>query len=111
MKKALMALTLLAAVWACEEVQPEGEANMRVNYFTQTCQGLYEGNCLLIQEDAEIGSDNWSLFYYENSIDGFEYEAGYVYDLRVEKTHIPNPPQDASSIEYKLIEVISKTAQ
>lgn len=111
MKKALVSLALLATIWSCEEAQPEGKANMRVNHFTQTCQGPFEGNCLLVQEGADIRSDNWSLFYFENSIEGFAYEAGYIYDLRVEKTHIPNPPQDASSIEYKLIEILKKTAQ
>lgn len=111
MKKVLIGVVLLVTVWACEEAQPETEANMRVNYYTQVCQGLYEGNCLLVQLDAQIGTDEWELFYYENGIQGFEYEAGYVYDLKVEVIHIPNPPQDGSSLEYKLIEVLSKSPQ
>lgn len=107
MKRVLIGVALLVTVWACEE--PEvSEANMRVNHFTQACQGLYEGNCLLVQEGTEIGSDNWQLFYFENGIKDFEYEPGFVYDLKVNKIHIANPMQDASSIEYELVEIVNK---
>lgn len=84
---------------------------MRVNYFTQTCQGLYEGNCLLVQVDAMIGSDKWDFFYYENSIQGFEYEPGYVYDLRLKVIPIENSPADGMSTELKLLEILKKTPQ
>lgn len=43
-----------------------------------------------------------------NGIEGFVYGKGFEYYLKVEKTHIANPPMDASDIKYKLIEVISK---
>lgn len=111
MKRALIGLALLVTVSACEDKEPQSEVLMRVNYFTQTCQGLYEGNCLLVQEGAMIGSDDWELFYYENSIQGFDYEAGYVYDLRLEVTHIENPPADGMSTELKLLEILKKTPQ
>ena len=43
-------------------------------------------------------------------IEGFEYEEGYKYKLKVERTTIRNdPPADYYPHKYVLIEVISKT--
>lgn len=43
------------------------------------------------------------------SINGFTYEPGYTYKIRVIEKHIENPPSDASSIEYTLKDVLVKT--
>ncbi|MDR1222078.1 MAG: substrate-binding domain-containing protein [Tannerella sp.] len=42
-------------------------------------------------------------------IEGFDYEAGYEYRLKVLKTHLANPPADGSDFVYRLIEILSKT--
>ena len=51
------------------------------------------------------------LFY--DRIDGFDYEQGYVYKLKIERYDAwpdrAEPPQDASRYGYRLIETISKT--
>ena len=54
------------------------------------------------------GENQWHV-YPINFIEGFEFEPGYFYTLKVEITHLANPPQDWYNIEYKLIGVISKT--
>lgn len=41
-------------------------------------------------------------------IKGFQFEWGYFYKLKVNEITLSNPPEDGSSIEYKLIEVVSK---
>jgi len=41
-------------------------------------------------------------------IQGFSYEKGYEYLLKVKSTKIKNPPMDGASVIYTLIEVISK---
>ena len=41
-------------------------------------------------------------------IEGFNYEAGYEYRLKVRKTHLANPPEDGFNFEYELISIISK---
>lgn len=87
-----------------EEI-PEG-TNLRVNYFTSTCQGLITQECMLIQEGEILGTKDWNFFY--SGIEGFEYEAGFVYNLEIIKTTIENPPADGSSIKYELIRIISK---
>ncbi|MGB5983534.1 MAG: DUF4377 domain-containing protein [Nonlabens sp.] len=62
---------------------------------------------LRFQEGDAIGGDEWFNFY--NGVTGLDYEPGFIYDLRVRKRMIPNPPADTSSIEYILIDLVSKT--
>ena len=47
---------------------------------------------------------------YVEYLEGFDYEWGYEYRVKLKETTLANPPEDGSSIEYKLLEVISKTA-
>ncbi|TBW29381.1 DUF4377 domain-containing protein [Gramella sp. KN1008] len=79
---------------------------MRINHFRQT--GIGEGLHLvyLVQESEEIGGGKWSFFYDE--IEGFDYELGYIYDLKVRKVEIENPPLDGSAVKYILVNVRSK---
>ncbi|SKB71973.1 protein of unknown function [Salegentibacter salinarum] len=49
---------------------------MVVNRYTEECLGESEGNCLLVQEGEQIGTDECSLFFYKDSIEGFDYEPG-----------------------------------
>ncbi|MCH4822877.1 DUF4377 domain-containing protein [Gramella lutea] len=79
---------------------------LRVNHFKQTAIGLIPQLVLQIQEEEEIGTDNWSFWYDE--IVRFDFEPGYVYDLKVRKIEVENPPQDESSIKYIMINVLSK---
>lgn len=60
--------------------------------------------CMQVKENA---SDNWTNFY--SNIEGFTYEPGYEYVLKVKTEKIANPPADASSIKYTLVEQVSKT--
>jgi heat shock protein HslJ len=60
--------------------------------------------CLLVKENPE---DGYSLFY--SAIEGFEFEAGFEYELLVNKQTVPNPPADASAFRWTLVEVVSKT--
>ena len=41
-----------------------------------------------------------------NSIEGFDYQWGFVYELRVRETHIANPPADGSAIRTELLSVV-----
>jgi hypothetical protein len=55
----------------------------------------------------ENTKDAWSVIS-QNAIEGFTYEAGFEYFLKVEKTYLANPLQDAPNIKYKLLNVLSK---
>jgi len=78
---------------------------MRINHYQNTGigEGLYL--TLMVQEGNDIGSDNWYKFY--NRIERFNYQPGYVYDIRVLVKQVENPPADGSSLQYILKEIIS----
>lgn len=80
--------------------------NLRVNHYQQTAIGLNPQLVLLVQEDEEIGGDSWT--YHFDEIEGFDFEPGFIYNLRVKKTSLQDPPQDASAIQYKLLEIVKK---
>ena len=88
-----------------EEYIPQGKV-LRVNSYTETCQGLIEMQCLLVQEGDQIGTDRWEFFY--TTIYGFDYEEVFLYDLYVKITEIEYPADDASSLRYELITLIEK---
>ncbi|MBG3131001.1 DUF4377 domain-containing protein [Proteus columbae] len=67
------------------------------------CVGVAPMKCMKVKE---LPAGEWSLFY--QNIDGFEYKAGTEYTLKVNVTDIPNPPADASSVKYTLVEVVDK---
>ena len=66
------------------------------------CYGVGPRSCMVV---------DGSLFY--DAIEGFEYEAGYDYRLRIGK-YDPwegrEPPQDAGRYAYRLLEQLEKTA-
>ncbi len=79
---------------------------MRINHHKQTAVGLGPQMVYLVQEEDEIGGEDWKYLYEE--IEGFTYESGYLYDLRVRKINVQNPPQDGSGLKYVLKKVVSR---
>lgn len=68
------------------------------------CEGAHgPQKCLQIKE---VLAKKWDMQY--DGIVGFTYEPGYVYKLQVKKEQLKNPPADASSVRYTLLEVIKK---
>lgn len=68
------------------------------------CTGVSPQKCLQIKENEKA---NWSSFY--GKIEGFDYEEGYNYKLKVEVSTIEHPPADGASKKYILLEVLDKT--
>jgi len=71
---------------------------------TVDCTGVAPMRCLQVKEKE---SDNWGNFY--SNIEGFTYEPGFEYILKVKTEKIQNPPMDGSSIKYTLVQQVSKT--
>ena len=67
------------------------------------CEGVAPQKCMQVKENP---ADEYTLFY--DQIEGFEYEAGYEYELLVQQEEVENPPADASSIRWILVSVESK---
>jgi hypothetical protein len=94
-----------------ELIPEESKINMMVNSYTVDCVGETAGICLLVQEGDMIGTGKWENFFYSDSIEGFNYEPGYIYGLQVKKTEVENPPAGGSSIRYELVKIVSKEMQ
>lgn len=70
------------------------------------CEGVAPMECMEVSytEDGEP-----QLFY--DQIDGFTFSPGTAYVIDVRVTEVENPPADASSLSYELVEVVSEDPQ
>jgi heat shock protein HslJ len=68
------------------------------------CEGEATQECLLIKDSPR---SDWMMLY--AGIDGFYFEEGFHFQLRVAATPRKNPPQDAPAYTYQLLEVVSQT--
>lgn len=93
-------LAVLAVVSSCSS--QEGET-LIVASETRDCYGVGKHRCMLIKS-AE--NDPWLFF--NGNIKRFDYEPGYEYVLRVKAREVKEPPQDGSSVEYRLVKVVSR---
>ncbi|WLD24004.1 META domain-containing protein [Flavobacterium dauae] len=77
---------------------------MQVKESKVPCTGVAPMECLQVK----IGNEKeWTYFY--DPIEGFDFEAGYRYKLKVEKAKREgNLPADVSAYTYKLKKVVSK---
>ena len=53
------------------------------------------------------GDDYYQGFYF-SEIEGFTFERGNNYKLRIKQITLAHPPMDGGSVRYELIEVLSK---
>lgn len=81
---------------------------MRIQANKVACDG-FEGNktCFMVQKGASIGTDFWEPL--KEPIDGFNFEAGFSYDLQIKIELRENPNADQSQFQYHLVKIISKT--
>lgn len=87
------------------------ETILFVNNEKLDCTGVAPMKCLQIQESKTLDRNDWEFFY--GSIEGFDFQAGYIYKLLVKKEKLDpeSVPADASTIRYTLIKVIEKTKE
>lgn len=64
---------------------------------------IVDGMKIRMQEE-----NDWKV-YPTTFIDGFIFDPGYFYTLKVKITHLENPPLDAYDVRYELISLLSKT--
>jgi heat shock protein HslJ len=98
---------LMAAV-ACNRQESENVDTWWVNSAKVSCTGSSEMSCLQIQKGDQFNADDWEFFY--SSIEGFTYEPGNIYQIKVKSTPKDNVPADGSSLNYQLVKVLSKEA-
>lgn len=108
----LLNLVLLIAM-SCQKEPSKDSATQAeiwwINSAKVDCTGVGPMSCYQIQKGESIENGEWELFYSE--IDGFSYEPGNIYNVKVEVIKKDQlVPADASSLTYKLVEIMSKEA-
>lgn len=96
---------LLVTSSGCGENTPspkQGEVRLKISHYKVPCTGADLQLCLLVSTN---GNDPE---YFYDTIEGFEYEWGYDYEISVEKNTLERPMADASSNSYKLKQVLKK---
>jgi len=110
MKKAVLILLALSVCSGCSinEKTSDAENVMTLSVAPYQVMGMGAGprRCYIVKEQADA---DWRLFY--APINGFEFEPGTSYTLKVKKSPVDNPPADASSLRYDLVEVVEKKTE
>ncbi len=107
------ALVTISILTNCSSTQKVTQENMKTEIFwinstKVDCIGVGPMSCMQIQKGDYILFGNWQSFY--SQIEGFDYEPGYIYKLKVvvEDLDPRTVPADASSKRYKLVEILRK---
>ena len=105
----LVGLCLIATGLSAQDAgDAEGEPMEKVLYIHSElvdCVGVGPRQCMQVRESPD---EEWLYFY--DAIDGFTFVEGNAYTLLVRVTNVPNPPADASSLRYELIDVLAQDA-
>jgi len=80
-----------------------GETTLFVHAERVDCMGVGPMRCIQVRE---LESAEWERFY--GRIEGFSYEEGYAYELRVKREPVANPPANGSSLRTLLVKIVSK---
>lgn len=86
----------MQCVLVCEFAEDNVEV-FNVESELKDCVGVGPQKCMVV---------NGNYFY--DSIEGFSFEEGFEYELKVKKTERENVPADASKYIYTLVEIVSK---
>ena len=71
--------------------------------YRTTCIGAFEQECYLEYNEER---ERWEFFY--DGIQGFDFEPGYIYTLKVSLEDRGTDIQDVGRYAYHLVEIISK---
>ena len=66
--------------------------------------GEHPIECMQVMTEDEPG--RWQNLHF-SEVEGFTYERGHEYELRVKRTILANPPQDASNRTYELVRILA----
>ncbi len=98
----LASLVLGMAVAGCSE--STDTTRLWIGPARVECEGVAPMMCLQV---AESEDGDYRLFY--DTIEGFDYQEGTSYVIDVSITEVENPPADASSLQYTLVEIVEES--
>ncbi len=74
-----------------------------VDHYQSACMGESSQACLRVRPEGE---ENFELMY--SSIGGFDHQWGRRYDIEILIEEVDDPPMDASSKSYDLVDIIDE---
>lgn len=77
-----------------------------VNSSKVPCDEVSDMQCLKVQKGDTLNYKNWQ--YFHSSIEGFDYQPGYIYKLIVHEEKIEKVSADTSSIKFTLAKILEK---
>ena len=86
------------------EINMSISAEPGVMYDLFDSMGEHPIECMQVMTEDEPGQ--WQNLYF-SAVKGFTYERGHEYVLRVKRTILANPPQDASNRTYELVRILA----
>jgi len=86
------------------EINMSVSAEPGVMYNLFDSMGEHPIECMRVMTEDEPG--RWQNLYF-SAVKGFTYERGHEYELRVKRTILANPPQDASNRRYELVRILA----
>ena len=87
-----------------KEINMSVSAEPDVMYDLFDSMGEHPIECMRVMTEDEPGQ--WQNLYFSD-VKGFTYERGHEYELRVKRTILANPPQDASNRTYELVRILA----
>ena len=87
-----------------KEIIMNVSAEPGVMYDLFDSMGEHPIECMQVMTEDEPGQ--WLNLYF-SEVKGFTYERGHEYVLRVNRTILANPPQDASNRTYELVRILA----
>ncbi|WP_370897891.1 DUF4377 domain-containing protein [Chryseobacterium gossypii] len=100
----VISIPVLIRCTAPANVSGGNEKTLIIGPETADCTGVAPMKCLQVKETS---NGSWVNLY--SNIEGFTYEPGYEYVLKVKTEKIAQPPAGGSSVKYILLKQVSKT--
>ena len=110
--KLIVAILAFAGLTACSDDEPRDKTKdiiMSVSeepgvmYDLFDSEGKYPMVCMRVMDEDFPGE--WRNLPM-SAIEGFDYEPGHMYTLKVRRTILANPPADASAYTYRLLAIL-----
>lgn len=100
-----LAVALVVVLAACDPVVSERRVqDIEVGPELLPCYGVGPRLCMYVRP---YGSANWE--YFDGEIEGFVFEPGFNYIIRVERKTVQDPPAGGSMYRFVLIDILRKT--
>ena len=101
--------TLFSMALSCDSDENTATETWWIGSARVPCVGEAEQECYQVQYGKEPTGE-WEFFY--DGIAGFDeqYEAGFFYQIQLQKKVVSDPPADGSSYVYSLVKIVSKNS-